>query len=335
MGHQMRLIIIDDNMPNQVNGVVTTFNYLKNELFSRDNINVNHITPYQFYNIPAMVYPGARLPINLWKLENYIKSYNPTHLHICTEGLLGLTARSIFRKHGWNYTTSSHTRWDEYLAKTLKIKPNIGMKYMKWFHKYSYSVLVNTKSIATELELKGWKNLKIWTRGTDKDLFSFNDHTLTDKPTLLTVGRISKEKNIDAFCNLSKTNQYKLICVGDGPELNRLRKQYPDVIFLGELKGKELAEQYKMADCFVFTSITDTFGMVMIESMSTGTPIAAYPVQAPKDIIEQGITGFLHNDLNIAIDNCLSIPRKTVHDGSKKWCWKKTTDIFLNSLIEK
>jgi glycosyltransferase involved in cell wall biosynthesis len=203
---------------------------------------------------------------------------------------------------------------------------------MKWFHQKSSTILVNSASMKNELEANGWKNLKIWTRGVDRTIFDFKDRHVSHKPVLLSVGRISAEKNLDVFCRLDY-NKYQLVCVGDGPDLPRLKRLYPWVTFLGQLKGLQLAAQYQEADVFVFPSVTDTFGLVMIESMSTGTPVAAFPAQGPVDVIEQGVTGWIDPDLETAIAQCLSLPRQKVYEGSKKWSWESTADIFLETLV--
>jgi glycosyltransferase involved in cell wall biosynthesis len=328
----MRLVIIDDNTLNQTNGVVTTMNAVKQQLFQRGIHSLYHVTPEHFCCIPAFVYPGAKLALNSWKLGNMVENLNPTHLHICTEGVLGIAARTAFRNRGWQYTTSAHTRWDLYLNKTVGCSPKWGNQYMRWFHRQSSTILVNTDSMKTELENQGWNNLKVWTRGVDRHIFDFKNKPIGSKPILLSVGRISSEKNLDAFCRLD-FNKYQLVCVGDGPELPRLKRDYPWVRFLGQLKGKMLAEQYQKADVFVFPSVTDTFGLVMIESMSTGTPVAAFPAQGPVDVIEPGVTGFFDADLEIAIEKCLSLSRNTVYEGSKAWSWETTADIFLDTLV--
>jgi glycosyltransferase involved in cell wall biosynthesis len=329
----MRLIIIDDNTATQTNGVVTTMREVKKELLGR-GISIQHTTPDSFITVPAGVYPGAKLVLNPRRLRELIDEFDATHLHICTEGSLGLYARWFFKSQNWRYTTSVHTRWDLYLKNATGIDPKWGLRYMRWFHKHSAASLVNTESMHQELKSKGWNNLVTWTRGVDQRLFEFRDHPPGARPRVLCVGRISGEKNLDAFCQLDAT-LYDLICVGDGPQLATLKTQYPHVTFLGELHGQPLAQQYQQADCFVFPSKSDTFGLVMIESMSTGTAVAAYPVPGPQDVVEQGVTGFLAQDLGVAVEQCLRLSRKTVHQGSQKWSWSNTADIFLNTLVPK
>ncbi len=330
----MRLAIIDDNSTEQTNGVVTTLDALKNEFRARGLTNVRHITPDWFRHVPAGVYPGARLPLNFWRCGELIEDFAPTHLHICTEGPLGLYARHMFQNKGWKYTTSFHTRWDLYMHKSFGINPKITMRYLKWFHKHSAAVLINTKTQLLELQAQGFSNLQCWSRGVDKSTFSFSNHHRGVRPILLSVGRLSREKNLDDFCQL-EPNLYDLRCVGDGPDKKRLASLYPWVTFLGELRGESLAAEYQKADCFVFPSKSDTFGLVMIESMSCGTPVAAYPVQGPLDAVDQGVTGILDENLRLAVEKALMIPRSTVYEGSHRWTWSNTADIFLRTLVAK
>ena len=330
----MRLVIVDDNSKDQTNGVVTTLKALKQEFSHRKLDKVLHITPDLFFHVPAYVYPGARFPVNLWRNSQLIDDFAPTHLHICTEGPLGLCARQMFKSRNWKYTTSFHTRWDLYLQKSFGINPNITIDYLRWFHKHSAAVLVNTQTQLQEMEQQRFANLVCWSRGVDKSVFSFDDHKKNLKPILLSVGRLSKEKNLDDFCLLDH-RQYTLRCVGDGPDRKRLENLYPWVSFLGEKKGNDLAKEYQQADCFVFPSKSDTFGLVMIESMSCGTPVAAYPVQGPLDAVDQGTTGILNHDLKSAVQKALMIPRSTVSHGSERWTWGNTADIFLRTLVPK
>jgi len=330
----MRLAIIDDNTMSQTNGVVTTLEALKNEFWARGLMNTIHITPDWFTHVPAGVYPGARLPLDFWRCREFINRFDPTHLHICTEGPLGLYARRMFQNNRWKYTTSFHTRWDLYMHKSFGINLKITMRYLRWFHKHSAAVLINTKTQLHELQDQGFTNLQCWSRGVNKELFCFSHCTDNTKPILLSVGRLSKEKNLDDFCQLDYT-RYHLRCVGDGPDRKRLESLYPWVTFLGELKGNALAAEYQKADCFVFPSKSDTFGLVMIESMSCGTPVAAYPVQGPLDAIDHGTTGILDENLRLAVEKALMIPRSTVYEGSHRWTWSNTADIFLRTLVAK
>lgn len=327
----MRLLIVNDNTITQVNGVVTTVTNVITELERRDII-VKHLTVDDFYSIPSFLYPGVRFVLNPWKMKKIVDDFQPTHIHITTEGIVGLTMSYICWKRNWNYTSSFHTRWDMFFHRMVGVDFKVVNKYLRWFHSKSKAVLATTKGMQEQLESEGYKNVIEWSRGVDKLQFRFSDHPISEKPIIISVGRISAEKNLEKFCELPSA-KYQLRCIGDGPILKRLQQQYPDVEFVGELKGEELEKAYQSADCMVFSSISDTFGLVMIEAMSTGTPTAGYPVQGPKDVVEQGKSGYLSDDLETAIDLALTIPRSIVYETSKKWTWQNTTDIFIKHLV--
>ena len=327
----MKLLIVNDNTTTQVNGVVTTFANVINELENR-GITVKHITSDNFCNIPSFLYPGVRVVLNPWKMKKIVDQFEPTHIHIATEGIVGLTMSYICWRRNWYYTSSFHTRWDMFFNKMFGFEFKSIKKYLKWFHSKSRAVLATTKGMTQQLESEGYKNVVEWSRGVKKSQFQFSDHPVSDKPVVISVGRVSAEKNLEKFCELP-SSKYHLRCIGDGPILKRLQQQYPNVEFVGELKDEELVKAYQSADCMVFSSISDTFGLVMIEAMSTGTPTAGYPVQGPLDVIEPGISGYLCENLEDAVDRSLNIPRTTVYEASKKWTWQKTTDIFLKHLV--
>lgn len=328
----MKLLIVNDNTLTQTNGVVTTFDNVIKQLANYTTVELKYVTVEEFYNIPSFLYPDVRLVLNPWKITKIIKQFNPTHIHIATEGCLGVVTKLTCDHKKISYTTSFHTRWDMFFKRIAGFDLPLINKYLLWFHSKSQKIFATTKGMKEQLEIDGYQNVIEWSRGVDNKLFTFMDHIISDKPRLLSVGRVSAEKNLTKFCELSP-EKYELICVGDGPILKKLQQDYPHVIFLGELKGPELAKQYQLADCFVFTSVSDTFGLVMIEAMSTGTPTAGYPVQGPLDVIDVGYSGYLCEDIENAIDLALTLPRKTVHEISKKWSWENTTDIFLDNLV--
>jgi glycosyltransferase involved in cell wall biosynthesis len=205
---------------------------------------------------------------------------------------------------------------------------------MRVFHKFSHKVLVTTPSIKAELEARGFKNLVIWSRGVDQLVFNplGRATNLASKPVLLCVSRVSPEKGLDDFCALETTGT-KLL-VGDGPHLEYLKKTYPDVIYVGYKHGKQLQHYYANADVFVFPSKSDTFGVVMIESMACGTPVAAYPVTGPIDVITSGLNGELDDNLSVAISKALMLDREKVADSSKNFSWNNCTSIFENNLVK-
>jgi glycosyltransferase involved in cell wall biosynthesis len=207
--------------------------------------------------------------------------------------------------------------------------------YMRWFHKHSGRVLTTTPTMVDDLRRHGFYcDIRAWTRGVDRDIFtsSLRKEKLTGRPILLSVGRVSKEKGLDDFCRLDYPGATKVV-VGDGPYRAELERRYPDVCFAGSKTGVELAEYFASADVFVFTSRSDTFGVVIIESLAVGTPVAAYPVPGPIDIIENGITGHMSEDLKASIDVCLGLPRDRVEQVSLKWTWLQCWEIFKKNLI--
>jgi len=326
----MRLLIINDNTPDQINGVVTTYNNLIKHLKS-NNVNVHVIDPSYFNSVTGYLYPDLSIPLNIWKLESLVRDYNPTHIHIATEGILGFFAKMLFDKKKWNYTTSYHTRWDEFAKSAIGFKPWGLNNAISWFHSKSKAVLVTSAGMEAEVQSIGIKNTVIWTRGVDRDIFTPGPGSLSSKPTILSVGRISIEKNLEDFCRLD-SSRYNLRMIGDGPQLSFLKLKYPHVRFDGALFGKELSKAYGESDVLVFTSKSDTFGIVMIESMSTGTPVAAYSVRGPLDVIDEGKTGYMNECLTAAISKCLTLDRNDVVTNSMKWCWSKTMEKFLSNL---
>ena len=205
---------------------------------------------------------------------------------------------------------------------------------IRWFHANSNAVLTTTKSMVEELQSHSFgDNVKPWTRGVDRDTFKPGERTAhCTKPLMLNVGRVSAEKNLEAFYELDTPGTK--IQVGDGPKLEYYKAKYPDVHFVGAKRGKELADYYRQADVFVFPSRWDTFGLVQIEAMACGTPVAAYPVQGPLDVIDQDETGYMHKDLKFAVQKCLDLDRETVYSVSTKWSWKRAWEIFRDNLVE-
>jgi glycosyltransferase involved in cell wall biosynthesis len=206
--------------------------------------------------------------------------------------------------------------------------------YLRWFHKNSERVLVTTASIEQELTARGFENLRVWTRGVDRTYFSSSVRTGSNvRPVLLSVGRVSKEKGLDDFCRLDMPWCHKII-VGDGPYRAELERRYPTVEFVGAQRGLALASYYAQADVFVFTSRADTFGVVNIEALACGTPVAAYPVPGPIDIVESGVTGYLDWNLAHAVERCLTLDRDQVESASLRWTWDTCWRIFRDSLVE-
>ena len=324
----MKLLIITDNVRDQINGVVTTFSNI--ERLARENsYEVSYIDPSCFKHISAPAYKEVKLSLPIG-IGRKIKEIDPTYIHIATEGPIGLAARCWLDRKGWKYNTSYHTKFPEFLNRMYNIPENWTYAYLRWFHKHSGKVLTTTQTMVDELKEHGFVGDIIpWTRGVDRSLFS----PLPKKAHgnfILCVTRVSKEKNLEAFCEL---NHPRKVIVGDGPYKEELRAKYPEVHFAGKHTGTSLVRWYNSAEVFVFPSKTDTFGIVIIEAMSCGTPVAAYPVTGPKDIIDQGKTGYMDENLSVAVAQCLKMNRKTVEKGSRKWTWERCWEIFKENLV--
>lgn len=323
------ILIITDNTQDQINGVATTFKNLE-RLASSDNFNIVYLNPDSFYSVSAPRYPEVKLsfPKGIGKK---IRAINPSYIHIATEGPIGLAAKIWLDRNKLKYNTSYHTKFPEFIKKIYGVPERFTYAYLRWFHKHSGVVLTTTQTMVDELkEHKFTGNIIPWTRGVDRNIFYPREKT-TDL-TLLNVGRVSKEKGLDDFCALQYPNSKKIV-VGDGPYRKELEEKYKDVEFVGVKRGNELAEYYANSDVFVFPSKEDTFGIVMIEAMACGVPVAAYNVTGPKDVIDQYETGFMDDSLSIAIDHCLDLDRNDVYEKSKKWTWENCWLIFRDNLV--
>lgn len=327
-----KILIISDNLSTAVNGVVTTYKNI--EKCTTDNGNtVVYLDPSSFIHFSVPKYHEVKLGIP-WKISKKILEISPDYIHIATEGPIGIATKIWCDRHNIKYSTAYHTKWPEYLKIQYHLPICIGYYFMKVFHKFSTKVLVTSETMKKELEAKGFKNIVVWSRGVDKKEFSpqCRCKNLASKPILLCVSRVSKEKGIDEFCSI-KTTGTKIL-VGDGPYLKEIKEKYPDVIYPGYKHGKSLEHYYANSDVFVFPSKTDTFGIVMLEAISCGTPIAAYPVTGPLDVVEQGVNGYMDVDLQVSIDKCLQLDRKEVEKSSHKFTWESCTDIFESCLAK-
>jgi len=328
-----KILIITDNLPDQINGVVTTFKNIE-ICAGHDGYDIVYLDPRQFPHISTPGYPEVKLSWP-WRIGKKIAAVGADHIHIATEGPIGLAARGWMDLCGRRYNTSYHTKFPEFLKKIYGIPMFMTYWYVRWFHKHSGRVLTTTQTMVNDLQSHGFDGDIIpWTRGVDRDIFrsSLRGTTVAGRPILLSVGRISKEKGLDDFCNLDYPGATKIV-VGDGPYLKHLRQNHPDVIFTGAKTGTSLAQYYAQADVFVFTSRHDTFGVVIIEALAVGTPVAAYAVPGPLDIIEPGVTGHLDQDLRRAIDQCLTLDRQQVEQHSQKWSWDHCWNIFKENLV--
>ena len=325
------ILIITDNVPTQINGVVTTFKNLEDHA-RRDGYSVVYCHPGQFPNFACPGYPEVRL---CWPhgISKKIKAIQPDFIHIATEGPVGLFARWWCERNHVPYNTSYHTDFPEFLKTMYRIPKSLTYWYLRWFHKNSHRVLVTTQTIKQDLSQHGFERMVVWTRGVRRDLQPSWPRTLSIKPRLLNVGRVSAEKGLDKLVEFDP-EEYNLIIVGDGPYMSRAQELLPDAVFVGYKSGQELVDWYAQTDVFVFPSSADTFGLVIIEAMAQGTPVAAFPVQGPIDIIENGVNGYMSWDLEKAVQQCLTLDREQVKKSSEKWTWAECWRIFRENLAE-
>ncbi|MCB1517855.1 MAG: glycosyltransferase family 1 protein [Hyphomicrobiaceae bacterium] len=327
------LMIISDAWHPQTNGVVRTLEAIKADMENR-GFEVSMVTPDAFWTVPVPTYPEIKLALTLpGTVAQLITRKKPDYIHIATEGPLGFAARMHCERAGLNFTTSYHTRFPEYLSARLPVPEDVPYAFLKWFHWPASAMLVPTITVANELLDRGFRKANLWTRGVETGAFHPGPKSLFSDlpgPHLLCVGRVAIEKNIEAFLRLEIEGSK--IVVGDGPQLETLKAAYPSVHFLGLKKGADLRAAYQSADAFVFPSKTDTFGNVMLEALACGTPVAAYPVTGPIDVITDRRAGALDNDLGAAVRAALQLSRHDAHRFSQQFTWKRATDIFHNHL---
>jgi glycosyltransferase involved in cell wall biosynthesis len=327
-------MIVTDAWEPQVNGVVRTLKSTCRELEKLGH-QVEFLTPKEFRTTPCPTYPDIRLSLfPKRKVFQRIAAYRPQALHIATEGPLGLAARAYALRHGVPFTTAYHTRFPEYVRARTALPLSVSYRFMKWFHGPAEAVMVPTEVVRRDLVANGFDPLRVvmWSRGVDLSIFKPGpeiEHDLT-RPIFLYVGRVAVEKNIEAFLRLDLPGSKWV--AGDGPALAKLRHEFPSVKFTGVLDQPTLAKLYNAADVFVFPSRTDTFGLVLLEAMACGCPVAAYPVTGPVDVIGDSPAGALDEDLREACMRALSIPRPLARAHAEKYSWQACTKQFLAHL---
>ena len=328
----MRVLIATDAWRPQVNGVVRSLEYMA-ELAPQFGAEVMFLTPQHFRSFPMPTYPEIRLSASLPRhVRRLIERADATHLHIATEGPIGLAARHVCLTEGRPFTTSYHTRFPEYLSARLPISPELTYGLLRRFHNSGRAVMVSTPSMETELASRGFNNIMRWTRGVDTALFRPSPERRIDasRPVFLFVGRVAVEKNIEAFLSLDLPGS-KLV-VGDGPARAILEQRYPEARFLGVQSGEALARIYAGADVFVFPSLTDTFGIVLLEALASGLPIAAFPVTGPADVVGSSGCGILSNDLRQAALAALEIPRERCRLYGESFTWAESARQFFANI---
>jgi glycosyltransferase involved in cell wall biosynthesis len=334
-----RVLIVSDAWLPQVNGVVRTLSAVSDQLRGMGHAVVV-IGPDRFRTLPMPTYPDIRLAIfPARKLAGMIEAFAPDTMHIATEGPLGIAARAWAIRHGANFTTSFHTKFPEYVQARIGLPPGLAYRWLRRFHAAASGVMVATSSLREELVKRGFTNIRPWTRGVDLSLFRQQPHEppIEDwgslpRPLFLNVGRVAVEKNIRAFLDLDLPGSK--IVVGDGPLLAKLKREYPGVHFTGARYGEALARCYAAADVFVFPSVTDTFGLVILEALAAGTPVAAFPVTGPLDVLAgTGDTvGAVDTDLRAAALRALRADRDACRAHAERFSWQACARIFASHL---
>jgi 1,2-diacylglycerol 3-alpha-glucosyltransferase/glucuronosyltransferase len=327
----MRILVATDAWHPQVNGVVRTYERVAQELGSL-GVEMSVLAPHEFYNVPCPTYAEIRLALpSSHRVARRFRKEMPDAVHIATEGPIGWMARRYCRAHRIPFTTSFHTRFPEYLFQRFRIPTGWTTAALRRFHNAGRGLMVATPTLARELEAKGFERVMPWTRGVDTDLYRPRDVRLFGAgPVFLYVGRIATEKSIETFLDLELPG--RKVVVGGGPQLDELQARYPDVVFTGKRTGEALAECYASADVFVFPSRTDTFGMVLLEAMASGLPVAALPVTGPIDIVTSGVTGVLSENLRQASLGALQLDRARIRAKAAEFGWEHAARLFLANI---
>jgi glycosyltransferase involved in cell wall biosynthesis len=314
----MKILVATDAWHPQVNGVVRTLGHVAREA-RNFGAEVVFLSPDQFWTLPMPSYPEIRL--------------RPDAIHVATEGPIGHAMRRVCLRRGLPFTTSFHTRFPDYLAERLPVPERwtneITWAWLRRFHTSGAAVLAATPTLISELDGRGFKNVKLWPRGVDAELFRprVAPDLKLPRPIFLTVGRLAVEKNLEAFLKLDLPGS-KLV-VGDGPARNALARKFPDAVFIGSRQGDALAQVYAAADVFVFPSRTDTFGLVLLEALASGVPVAAFPAAAPRDVIGEANVGVLDEDLRRACLAALECSRQDCREFALRMTWAESARIFV------
>jgi glycosyltransferase involved in cell wall biosynthesis len=327
----LHVAVVSDAWYPQVNGVVRTLATTADELWDMGH-RVTFVTPDQFRSIPCPTYPEIRLSLFPdRKMAELLDDAFPCAIHIATEGPLGHSARRYCIDRGLPFTSAYHTKFPEYVQARTGLPVSLMYMILRRFHGASSGVMVATQSLRRELEENGFTNIRDWTRGVDVSLFYPRPSILDlPRPILMYVGRIAVEKNIGAFLDLDHPGTK--VVVGDGPQRANLARKHPDVVFVGSKEGEELAQHYASADVFVFPSRTDTFGLVLVEALASGVPVAAYPVPGPIDVIGDSGAGVLDEDLTKAVREALTIDREVARQRGLHFTWRRCAEMFVENL---
>lgn len=328
----MRILISTDAWHPQVNGVVRTYTQIQAEAATL-GVEIVLLTPADFRSFSCPRYPEIQVALaSTSRTAQLIDEAEPDHIHIATEGPVGWAARNYCMRRRLPFTTSYHTKFPEYAAALLGVPLAWTYSLVCRFHAPSAGIMVATPSLSAALRARGFSRLMPWTRGIDDELFRPQDVRLFGQaePIFLCAGRVSREKNIEAFLDADLPGQK--IVVGDGPHLPALKRRFRDVVFTGQKSGADLARHYASADVFVFPSRTDTFGLVLLEAMACGLPVAAYPVTGPIDIVENGRSGILNWDLGWAARQALTLCKAKARSRALEFKWSNAAALFLDNI---
>ncbi|HLI99586.1 MAG TPA: glycosyltransferase family 1 protein [Bradyrhizobium sp.] len=328
----MRILIATDAWRPQVNGVVRTLTSLARSAGAL-GADIEFLTPEGFPSMELPTYPGLRVAWpNRREIASRIDAAAPEAIHIATEGPIGWAARAYCRRRSLAFTTSYTTRFPEYIAVRSIIPASVTYAVLRHFHNAAATTMVATASLYNELSARGFRKLGFWGRGVDTELFNPLHPAALDlpRPIFMTMGRVAIEKNIEAFLSLDLPGSK--VVVGDGPQRNELARKYPDVKFLGEKTGADLTAHLAAADVFVFPSLTDTFGVVQLEALACGTPVAAFPVTGPLDVISGHPIGALDQDLRQACLRAREMSRERCRNFALERSWENSARQFIGNL---
>jgi glycosyltransferase involved in cell wall biosynthesis len=328
----MRVLVATDAWHPQVNGVVRTLTSLARTARGL-GVGIEFLSPEGFPTVPVPTYPGLRLALPSRRaIARRIEEAKPDAIHIATEGPIGHAVRAYCRRRARSFTTSYTTRFPEYISARVPIPQGWIYAALRRFHAAATVTMVATPSLHGELALRGFSNLGMWTRGVDTDLFRPDRAIALDfpRPIFAVVGRVAVEKNLDAFLALDLPGTKMVI--GTGPQGDELKRRFPDVKFLGQLENGTLAAHLAAADVFVFPSKTDTFGVVQLEALASGVPIAAFPVTGPKDVVADNPIGVLDEDLRAACLGALNISRDACRAFALDYSWERSARQFIGHM---
>jgi 1,2-diacylglycerol 3-alpha-glucosyltransferase/glucuronosyltransferase len=328
----MRILVATDAWHPQVNGVVRTLTMMA-QAAKTFGVDVSFLTPQSFRTVAMPSYRDLRLALpGRSTIERLIAEARPDSIHIATEGPIGLSVRRYCRRHKLPFTSSFHTRFPEYISARLPIPESWVWAALRWFHGASRAVMAATPALAAELRMRGFHDVVLWPRGVDTA--QFHPRAGADlglpRPVFLCVGRVAVEKNLEAFLDLDLPGTK--VVVGDGPARTALARKYPHAVFPGAQQGEQLAETYAAADVFVFPSKTDTFGLVLLEALASGLPVAAFPVTGPRDVIGAAPVGALNDDLRLACLSALAISRQACLAFAATHGWEASAHAFVDNI---